>query len=74
MDVAVWHVLPNDLVRRFAKELQIDEVSRRGNKTEVVLSCLRRRRVYFVSELVSWDTVLNHLGRGFNFEHFLLIT
>lgn len=27
VDVAVWHVLPNDLVRRFGKELQIDEVT-----------------------------------------------
>lgn len=27
VDIAVWHVLPNDLVRRFGKELQIDEVT-----------------------------------------------
>ncbi|XP_053684035.1 lysophosphatidylserine lipase ABHD12 isoform X1 [Sabethes cyaneus] len=27
VDIAVWHVLPNDLVRRFGKELQIDETT-----------------------------------------------
>ncbi|XP_058460195.1 lysophosphatidylserine lipase ABHD12 isoform X2 [Malaya genurostris] len=26
VDLAVWHVLPNDLVRRFGKELRIDEL------------------------------------------------
>uniref|UniRef100_T1DP31 Putative monoacylglycerol lipase abhd12 n=1 Tax=Anopheles aquasalis TaxID=42839 RepID=T1DP31_ANOAQ len=25
VDIAVWHVLPNDLVRRYAKELHVDE-------------------------------------------------
>lgn len=27
VDIAVWHVLPNDLVRRFGKQLQIDETT-----------------------------------------------
>lgn len=27
VDVAVWHVLPNDLVRRFGRELQMDETT-----------------------------------------------
>uniref|UniRef100_A0A182MB20 Uncharacterized protein n=1 Tax=Anopheles culicifacies TaxID=139723 RepID=A0A182MB20_9DIPT len=28
VNIAVWHVLPNDLVRRYAKELHVDEVSK----------------------------------------------
>ncbi|XP_039445422.1 lysophosphatidylserine lipase ABHD12 isoform X2 [Culex pipiens pallens] len=27
VDIAVWHVLPNDLVRRFGRELQMDEAT-----------------------------------------------
>ncbi|XP_058119300.1 lysophosphatidylserine lipase ABHD12 isoform X2 [Anopheles ziemanni] len=27
VDIAVWHVLPNDLVRRYARELQVDEAT-----------------------------------------------
>ena len=46
MNVAVWHVLPLDLVRRYAKELHVDEVSgKRGSSRSWRASTVMMRSV-----------------------------